>query len=116
MAPAAIAPRRTKKTGTLHNPAKAGLHVHSVCADNACTWDPASIGFLRTCAGANPPCTVRRAGGGRLRHTMAAAMPGSMPDSSRWYEIANVAEISSPALLVYLDRVDDNIRDMIFLQ
>ena len=31
----------------------------------------------------------------------------------RWYEIANVAEIPSPALLVYLDRVDDNIRDMI---
>ena len=36
-----------------------------------------------------------------------------MPDSSRWYEIANVAEIPSPALLVYLDRVDDNIRDMV---
>jgi D-serine deaminase-like pyridoxal phosphate-dependent protein len=44
---------------------------------------------------------------------MAAAMPASMPGSSRWYEIANVAEIPSPALLVYLDRVDDNIRDMV---
>jgi D-serine deaminase-like pyridoxal phosphate-dependent protein len=44
---------------------------------------------------------------------MAAAMAGSPSDSSRWYEIANVAEIPSPALLVYLDRVDDNIRDMV---
>ena len=35
-------------------------------------------------------------------------------DSAReWYRVANIDEIPSPALLVYLDRVDDNIRDMI---
>jgi D-threonine aldolase len=44
---------------------------------------------------------------------MSAAMPGSASDPSRWYEIGNVEEVPSPALLVYLDRVDDNIRDMI---
>jgi D-serine deaminase-like pyridoxal phosphate-dependent protein len=44
---------------------------------------------------------------------MSAAMTATAPESPRWYEIANVAEIPSPALLVYLDRVDDNIRDMI---
>ena len=30
-----------------------------------------------------------------------------------WYHVFNVDEIASPALLVYLDRVDDNIREMI---
>jgi len=41
-------------------------------------------------------------------------MATSSPDRHRgWYEVANVDEIASPALIVYLDRVDDNIRDMI---
>jgi D-threonine aldolase len=45
--------------------------------------------------------------------TMTAAMTSS-PDGTRpWYHVLNVDEIASPALLVYLDRVDDNIRDMI---
>ena len=30
-----------------------------------------------------------------------------------WYHVFNVDGIASPALLVYLDRVDDNIREMI---
>ena len=33
--------------------------------------------------------------------------------SSRWYEIANIAEIDSPALVVYPDRIAENIRRMI---
>ena len=41
---------------------------------------------------------------------MTRAAPG---DIRRWYHVVNVDEIASPALLVYLDRVDDNIRDMI---
>src|SRR5215204_252758 len=45
---------------------------------------------------------------------MTATMPPSALDSARaWYHVLNVDEIASPALLVYLDRVDDNIRDMI---
>jgi D-serine deaminase-like pyridoxal phosphate-dependent protein len=45
---------------------------------------------------------------------MTAAMSPSEPDRpGDWYEVANVDEIASPALLVYLDRVDDNIRDMV---
>jgi D-threonine aldolase len=34
-----------------------------------------------------------------------------MPD--RWYELENVAEIDSPALLVYPDRIGENLRRMI---
>src|SRR5437868_4988251 len=30
-----------------------------------------------------------------------------------WHEVSNVAEIDSPALLVYVDRVEENIRRMI---
>src|SRR5687767_7117324 len=33
--------------------------------------------------------------------------------SDRWYEIKNPSEVSSPALLVYEDRVEENIRRMI---
>jgi hypothetical protein len=28
--------------------------------------------------------------------------------SQRWYEIENVAELTTPALVVYPDRVDEN--------
>jgi D-threonine aldolase len=43
-----------------------------------------------------------------------AGMTTSSPDRhGGWYEVANADEIASPALLVYLDRMDDNIRDMI---
>src|ERR1041385_1329317 len=31
----------------------------------------------------------------------------------RWYEIQNLAEVPSPSLLVYEDRVQENIRRMI---
>src|SRR5688572_26896653 len=31
----------------------------------------------------------------------------------RWYEVGNVAEVDSPALLVYPDRIEENIRRMI---
>ena len=31
----------------------------------------------------------------------------------RWYEIANVAEIASPALAFYPERIEENIRRMI---
>ena len=41
-------------------------------------------------------------------------MPPSALDSDCvWYPVDNIDEIPSPALLVYLDRVDDNIRDML---
>jgi len=41
-------------------------------------------------------------------------MPAAMNDRTvDWFHVSNVEEIASPALLVYLDRVDDNIRDMI---
>lgn len=33
--------------------------------------------------------------------------------SATWFEIANATEIASPALLVYLDRVDENLRRML---
>lgn len=33
--------------------------------------------------------------------------------SERWYEIGNVDEVPSPALLVYADRVEENVRRMI---
>ncbi len=33
--------------------------------------------------------------------------------SDRWYEIANIAEVDSPALVVYPDRIAENIRRMI---
>ena len=33
--------------------------------------------------------------------------------SDRWYEIKNVAEVPSPALLIYADRVEENLRRMI---
>jgi D-threonine aldolase len=41
---------------------------------------------------------------------MPSATPGQLPE---WYQVTNVDEIASPALLVYLERVDENIRDMI---
>jgi D-serine deaminase-like pyridoxal phosphate-dependent protein len=41
--------------------------------------------------------------------------PSAAPEKSAWYEIENVAEIDSPALLVYPDRVEENIRRMIAL-
>jgi D-serine deaminase-like pyridoxal phosphate-dependent protein len=45
---------------------------------------------------------------------MTAAMAPSAADRlADWYHVVNVDEIASPALLVYLDRVDHNIRDMI---
>src|SRR5215212_1892922 len=44
---------------------------------------------------------------------MTSAMTSSPDNTRRWYHVLNVDEIASPALLVYLDRVDDNIRDMI---
>jgi D-threonine aldolase len=45
---------------------------------------------------------------------MATVMPSATPDQLRaWYHVSNVDEIASPALLVYLERVDENIRDMI---
>ena len=31
----------------------------------------------------------------------------------RWYEIENVEEVDSPALLVYPDRAEENIRRMV---
>ena len=33
--------------------------------------------------------------------------------AERWYEIENVAELTTPALVVYPDRVDENLRRMI---
>ncbi len=36
-------------------------------------------------------------------------------DSANWFRVENVAEIPSPALLVYPDRVEENIRRMIAL-
>src|ERR1700760_4502901 len=33
--------------------------------------------------------------------------------AERWYEIENVAELITPALVVYPDRVDENLRRMI---
>ncbi len=33
--------------------------------------------------------------------------------NERWYEVTNVDEVSSPALLIYADRVEENIRRMI---
>ncbi|HKD38228.1 MAG TPA: alanine racemase, partial [Pirellulales bacterium] len=33
----------------------------------------------------------------------------------RWYELENVAEVDSPALVVYPDRIAENIRRMISL-
>jgi D-serine deaminase-like pyridoxal phosphate-dependent protein len=45
---------------------------------------------------------------------MATVMPSAAPDQlPEWYQVTNVDEIASPALLVYLERVDENIRDMI---
>jgi D-threonine aldolase len=45
---------------------------------------------------------------------MATVMPSATPGQLReWYQVTNVDEIASPALLVYLERVDENIRDMI---
>jgi D-serine deaminase-like pyridoxal phosphate-dependent protein len=35
--------------------------------------------------------------------------------SDRWYEIGNVADVCSPSLLVYRDRVEENIRRMILI-
>ena len=37
----------------------------------------------------------------------------SMPSDDRWYEIANVDEIASPALAFYPERIEENIRRMI---
>ena len=45
---------------------------------------------------------------------MTTVMLSATPDQlANWYEVANVDEIASPALLVYLERVDENVRDMI---
>src|SRR5438309_882794 len=33
--------------------------------------------------------------------------------TNSWHEISNVAEIDSPALLIYPDRVEENVRRMI---
>jgi D-serine deaminase-like pyridoxal phosphate-dependent protein len=35
--------------------------------------------------------------------------------SDRWYEVSNVSDIFSPSLLVYRDRVEENIRRMIII-
>src|SRR2546426_4212151 len=35
--------------------------------------------------------------------------------NSNWYSVGNVAEVDSPALLVYPDRVEENVRRMIAL-
>ena len=32
---------------------------------------------------------------------------------SSWFEVANIAEVSSPSLLVYPDRIEENIRRMV---
>jgi D-serine deaminase-like pyridoxal phosphate-dependent protein len=45
---------------------------------------------------------------------MATVMLSATPDQlANWYEVGNVDEIASPALLVYRERVDENVRDMI---
>ena len=38
--------------------------------------------------------------------TMTAVM-------NAWYEITNAAEVASPALLVYPDRIEENLRRMV---
>src|ERR1043166_1779282 len=48
---------------------------------------------------------------GNLREDFVRKKPNRMSD--RWFEIANVEEIDSPALLVYPDRAEENIRRMI---
>lgn len=40
-------------------------------------------------------------------------MNGSVNITDRWYEVENVTEVYSPALLVYPDRIEENIRRMI---
>jgi D-serine deaminase-like pyridoxal phosphate-dependent protein len=40
-------------------------------------------------------------------------MPAKKGTSAEWYNVANADEISSPALLVYPDRVEANIRKMV---
>jgi D-serine deaminase-like pyridoxal phosphate-dependent protein len=40
-------------------------------------------------------------------------MNGSVNINDRWYEAGNVTEVCSPALLVYPDRIEENIRRMI---
>ena len=34
-------------------------------------------------------------------------------NADKWYEVSNEDEINSPALLVYPDRIESNIRKMI---
>ncbi len=48
-------------------------------------------------------------------HTRQPAVScGSMPASSAsWYEVSNVGEVESPALLIYPARVEENLRRMI---
>ncbi|HEU0039192.1 MAG TPA: D-TA family PLP-dependent enzyme [Verrucomicrobiae bacterium] len=46
-----------------------------------------------------------------LREGFVWQKPNRMTD--RWYEIANVDEVDSPALLVYPDRAEENVRRMI---
>src|SRR5262245_48317282 len=36
-----------------------------------------------------------------------------MMNNGLWYEVANIAEVDSPALLIYPDRAEENVRRMI---
>src|SRR5262249_55187201 len=43
------------------------------------------------------------------------ALPGMTAESPAWFTVANAAEVPSPSLLVYPDRVEENIQRMISL-
>lgn len=42
-----------------------------------------------------------------------ARVQRSQESSASWYKLANVSEVPSPALLIYPDRVEENLRNMI---
>src|SRR3989442_14814972 len=53
--------------------------------------------------------------GSRERPPNQSANMAAAPASHPWFALANVHEVPSPALLVYPDRVEENVRRMIAL-
>src|SRR5438034_3156035 len=58
-------------------------------------------------------CFDKESGQSSERVFLGQALSVMNNASAAWYKIANVEEVASPALLIYPDRVEENVRRMI---
>src|SRR5688572_7069434 len=76
----------------------------------------AAANSLRKCSGRKMgSAPAARSAWAHCPVTLRSRSKPSLKSSNmdRWYEIANVAAVDSPALLVYPDRIEENIRRMV---